>query len=185
MSYSTSPITLQRIIREYAPLLQGSSCIWQRPQGLSDEASVRWSGRWSYKLREGLYVAKLYPAEFPELAQIADSVRITTTPQSVEMVLLSRPQVVAETRNVPKHVAPEQVKYIVNFRGIVEHLADHLAKGNTGKLYFANTHLSATDVKALAVSAQSAGWMVLQSRDGALTLAPDDPAVPLEARIQP
>lgn len=146
---------------------------------------MRWSSRWSYKLREGLHVAKLYPAEFPELSQIADSVKITTTPHTVEMVLLSRPQAVAETRNVPKHVAPEQVKYIVKFRGIVEHLADHLAKGNTGKLYFAHTELSDSDVKALAASAQSAGWMVLQSRDGALTLAPDDPAVPLEARVQP
>lgn len=180
MSYSTSPLTLNRILREYAPLLQGKACIWHRPLGADPN---RWAHRWAYKLREGLTIAKLYPEQFRELAQLADDVKIVTTAVTVEMYLSLRPAVEVEVREITQRIAPEVAHSQTTFEDVLHMWQERRRSGV--KLYVEKHSLTEAEQQRLAHTLRLDGWMVLRSRDGALTLAPDDAAVPLEARVQP
>lgn len=67
MAYSDSPETLRKILPLLQPLAEGKSWRWSAP----DNARML-----AYKLREGLYIARTHPTEFPELAQAAGQFRI-------------------------------------------------------------------------------------------------------------
>jgi hypothetical protein len=60
MGYSESRATLERIKGDLQPIADGKACQWQ-----VKDISAR---AYAYKLREGLYIASLYPGEYPELA---------------------------------------------------------------------------------------------------------------------
>lgn len=67
--YSTNPETLRKILPLFEGLAEGDmTAAWEVEPGTTDY--------WSQKLREGLYIARLYPEEFPLLARVASRVRI-------------------------------------------------------------------------------------------------------------
>jgi hypothetical protein len=68
VGYSTSPKTLDRIREHLKPLEEGRSCSWT----ISDGAA----GKFAYKVREALHIARLHSADFPALARAAETFRI-------------------------------------------------------------------------------------------------------------
>jgi hypothetical protein len=61
MGYSESKSTLERIKADLQPIAEGRACQWTVAGDITAKA-------YAYKLREGLYIASLYPADYPELA---------------------------------------------------------------------------------------------------------------------
>ena len=67
--YSKDPTTLHKILHLFEGLAEGDmTAAWQVEPGTTDY--------WAQKLREGLYIARLYPEQFPALARVAARVRI-------------------------------------------------------------------------------------------------------------
>jgi hypothetical protein len=71
MAYSESEKTLEKIRPQLARLEAGNACIWTGLKGISGG-----SRRFAYKLREGLFIAKLYKDKYPDLAKAADNFKI-------------------------------------------------------------------------------------------------------------
>lgn len=67
MAYSISPKTLERIRPLLKPLEEGTSWRWTAPGAARLLA---------YKLREGLYIARLYREQYPDLARASENFRI-------------------------------------------------------------------------------------------------------------
>lgn len=181
MGYSTSLITLERIAPQFSVLLEKGSCIWEKPDG----AGRSWASHWSYKLREGLYLAGLYPDQVPALAAVAHSVRIITQPTKVvaitlevqgELPLAKAGPALAQARGSTE-ADNEQVRTLED---ILELFTTRTSSG----IYRVLRHnLSEFELATLSHTLSEQGWMLLKDRTGALTLAPDDPAVPVEAKV--
>lgn len=62
MAYSESKKTLDKIRPDLAQLEAGNACTWK----LDGTISAR---RYAYKVREALYIAALYPTDYPQLAK--------------------------------------------------------------------------------------------------------------------
>lgn len=61
MGYSESKATLEKIKADLQPIAEGRACQWTVDGSITVRA-------YAYKLREGLFIASLYPADYPELA---------------------------------------------------------------------------------------------------------------------
>lgn len=68
MGYSRSKVTLEKIRPFLSDLEQGLSCSWEVPAGQE--------GQWAYKVREALYIARLYENDYPDLARVAERFKV-------------------------------------------------------------------------------------------------------------
>lgn len=75
MGYSTNPRTLDQIRPLLDNLEKGLSCTW--------EVSAGSENKWAYKVREALYIARLYKDRYPALAQAADAFKIEIAQRGV------------------------------------------------------------------------------------------------------
>ena len=180
MAYSKSPFTLKKIEAQLEPLTRGQTCVYRRPES----ASPNWASLWSYKIREGLSIAKLYPEKFPALTKIASSVEVRVlSSQEVEAsVTISVAPALFEITKTQLQTWPSITAPITSIEQIKADWTGH------GSLHYPATSLGYNDIIALAQwsNAQSPLLMVLYSaRTTSLTLAIDDPAVPAEAKVQP
>lgn len=178
MAYSRSPYTLRRIEVQLEPLTRGETCIYTKPEG----ASANWASQWSYKIREGLSIARALPDRFPSLAKVA---------ANVEVRVLSSQEVEARV-NVRVPALP-----VIGGGNILHNYTtspmDNLEQVKVewegqGTAHYALTAFSQEEIRNLAAwgRAQEPPLMVLYSpRTTALTLAIDDPSVPEEAKVRP
>lgn len=68
MGYSRSPKTLEAIRPLLDDLERGLACVWEVAPGEEH--------KWAYKVREALYIARLFPDRYPALAQAADAFKV-------------------------------------------------------------------------------------------------------------
>jgi hypothetical protein len=71
MAYSESKKTLDKIRPQLQKLEIGEECVWTGLKGIAGG-----SQRFAYKLREGLYIARQHPSDYPDLARAAENFRI-------------------------------------------------------------------------------------------------------------
>lgn len=83
MAYSTSRKTLDKQLPNLQYLEAGKACVWRNLVG-----KAPW---FSYKIREALYIAKLYPESYPNLAKAADAFRIEVVDANTVQAVLSAP----------------------------------------------------------------------------------------------
>jgi hypothetical protein len=76
MPYSANPSVLNNRLDLMAPLLGGGTRAWQLS---GDRTELR---RTADKIREGLFIASLYPHLYPELAQAAELYSIVMVPEA-------------------------------------------------------------------------------------------------------
>lgn len=69
MGYSKSRTTLLKMLPKLEPLERGEPCTWRVDSMSAD--------KFAYKVREALYIARLYANEFPELAEAAQRYRVS------------------------------------------------------------------------------------------------------------
>lgn len=77
--YSKNPSTAQRLLPLLSSIEAGELCTWETEHGQSDYLA--------YKIREALYIARLYRdwSQFSQLAKMSERIRIVTTgPSTVE-----------------------------------------------------------------------------------------------------
>lgn len=185
MGYSTSPFTLDRIAPEFALLIVARACVWKRPK----DAKHDWASKLAYKLREGLYLAGVFEDRHPSLSAIADHVKVTTTRDMVVAVVMEHqaeiefaPQ--AEPLNAPALAEPGDFKHLT-YEAVWGLVQQRIKDGYAMKLHIPGHSLTAYEINALAANLLVKGWMLLADRSGALTMAPDDPDVPAEAKVRP
>lgn len=181
MGYSESPITLDRIAPQFNVLISSHASSWACPPN----GGRRWAGQWAYKLREGLHLAQLFPERYPELTRIAASTRIITRPNQVLAIVL---EAQGELEMAPSHVsAPEAALATVSeqHHTLASITAFYRSISSAGIYRVQNHSLSPDELNQFALILFADGWMLLKDRSGSLTFAPDDPAVPAEAKVTP
>ncbi len=183
MAYSTSPFTLMKMETQLYPLSQGKTVRWARP--LNEK--IGWASAWAYKVREAFYIARLYPDRFPALAKIADKVKVSVLEGGgveARVEIAVHPAPVAVVTAVAPTIAQVEDAPVADMNTIMSAIEREEELGAT--VHFPRTSVSAEELKVIAGQAQANKQMVLYSaRTTGLTIAPDDPEVPAEARVQP
>jgi hypothetical protein len=170
MGYSTSRQTLIKMLPELEFLSTGKSCVWTTEPNESH--------RVAYKIREALYIARLYASEFPELARAARDFRITvTSSREVQAV-----RVGAHTINSVKELFSESVPVIDLKQLKVEEataasLIDSWLANPEGKHYFPQAGLSGEELRKLYAWSQSQGLVFFVATDGSVTLQVTEPSL--------
>ena len=93
MGYSKSKKTLEKIRPQLAQLELGLNASWRTQEGGADF--------FAYKVREALFIAKLYREEYLELAKMADTTRVVVvSPSLVETkAAVGTPEAVIQSGN--------------------------------------------------------------------------------------
>lgn len=161
MGYSRSPHTLRKIEAELAPLTAGKPHAWR--------VADRRPDKWAYKVHEGLYIASLYPEEFPALAAVRDSYEIVIVGRDV---VEARPRSTAGASSSAASVGPPAVLYCRSLTDIVDYW---LKQQPSAPVCFPNAHLTPGDEEALTAfcSSRTPPWTAAVAPDG-VTLSPRD-----------
>lgn len=91
MAYSRNAVTLRKNLKLVEPLLSRKDFAWH---GVANPHAF------AYKIRECLYVAMLYPDEFPQLAEAAEHYRVMTASNSVVAMYLKKAEPVSQVLDV-------------------------------------------------------------------------------------
>lgn len=188
MAYSKSISTL-RGMQPYLKLLtEFTPCEWQRTAPDAD--------KWAYKLREALFIARreaVLRKDDEEIQALANAALMFTiqviNPHLVRAVLADVSEIQAEptpTRQALDAGPDHRVSKIQS----VQDLKDVWlrAQPTNDKLHFPDARLSDDELSEAAGWAASLTppWMLLRPKGtNSLTLAPDDPRVPAEAKVRP
>lgn len=172
MGYSRNPATLLKLRPILTELEAGRTCHWRTD---SDPF------RLAYKIREALYIAKLYPARFPALAAAADHFTLRVVDKSVEAIPKSYAQPLDGQMMIGEKDQPstEPVVFSRFFEGnggqtamsIIQ--AWHEAQPSQGALHWPNAHLTKDELIKLYNWTQEIHWLMFEA-DGGLTLKPWD-----------
>lgn len=184
MGYSRSPDTLRKIEAALQPLALGEPCVWT-----TDTPAT-----WAYQVREALFIARLHPDQFPALAMasatfiigVQDSrhVYAKRIPPSREAQVV--PAVGAMQQQRREEAGSKTLAQAFGFPDIVQFWID--CQPTNEPIRILDAPLSDGELEELAswAAALPRPLMVLRPKGTtSLTIAPSDPQVPAEARIQP
>lgn len=167
MGYSTNKQTLISMLPELELLKQGKQCIW----------TVENSKHFAYKVREALYIARLYQKEFPELAIAADMFRIEVLSDSQVQARLAKGTTAARVKAVGGVVntGMEEAGPSKRMAGpqtattIIQTWLD--SQPSNDKFFFPEAKLSREELLKLHSWAVKQGWLFfVDSWTGGLTL---------------
>lgn len=168
MAYSSSPLTVERMLPYLEPLVEGRETFFRTEPGRS-----RWL---AYKLREALAVAREHPERFPELARLDFRFEVDS---SREVRAVPRDQTSIEVLSAPRPSAARMNTLSV---GSAQDVIDHweaLSEAARTKVYMPNADLSPNELHRLWQWASEAGVIFFENA-GALTLMPlDEELAPL------
>jgi hypothetical protein len=168
MGYSTSKETLMQRLPDLQLLIQGKGCIWTvEPHDRAD--------KFAYKIREALYIASLYPDEFPELVSARENFVI-------EVVSVREVQARKSKGKAPASVRPfsgyntglEDIG--LPKRVIGAHTADTIIQSwldtqpSNDRYFFPEANLPAEELLKLHEWAETKKLLFFVASDGALTL---------------
>lgn len=173
MAYSRSKYTLEKRLHLYSDLLLGKAAWWETANPV----------RLAAHIREGLYIAQLYAAEYPKIAAIAAHVKVSlvgarTVEARIDIPLLSE----------KLEIARESFAKLETIKDTPYTLAEILEAMEypVNRMTFMQTTLTPTELHQLAGAMAAEGRMVLYvGRTSMLTIALDDPDIPAEAKVQP
>lgn len=167
MGYSTNKQTLIAMLPELELLKQGKSCIW----------TVDDSRKYAYKIREALYIARLYKKEFPELAIAADMFRIEVLSDTQVQARIAKGTTAAKVQAVGGVVntGMEEAGPSKRMSGpqtastIIQTWLD--TQPSNDKYFFPEARLSRDELLKLHSWASAQGWIFfVDSITGGLTL---------------
>lgn len=177
MAYSTSRKTLEAMLPLLEPLKSGP-CEWTTPPELV--------AKLAYKIREAFYIARLYRDEYPEIAQAADTYKLSVSRDGIIRAV----HATVQTARVTQIAAPtRQAASLEHFgsqsvESILRAWRDAQMKGQR-KLHFGEARLSPAELMELfdwcadneCLFFESAGAITLQVHDPDLAdfaWSPDD-----------
>lgn len=188
MAYSKSISTL-RSMQPYLKLIAAyTPCEWNRKAQDAD--------KWAYKLREALYIARHEALTRPDdeeiqcLARAAMMFKIQViNPNLVRAVLADVSEIQEEPTPTVQALTAGPDHRISKIQSLAELQSLWLkAQPSNDKMHFPDARLDDQELAAAAAWAASLTppWMLLRPRGtNALTLAPDDPRVPGDAKVRP
>lgn len=188
MAYSKS-ITTLRTMQPYMGLLASfTPCEWTRTQPDAD--------KWAYKLREALYIARREAPRRPDdeemqnLAKAALLFKIQViNPHFVRAVIADVSEVQEEPTPTVQALTPGPDHRTSKIQSLEDLQSLWLkAQPSNDKMHFPDARLTDEELNLAAAWAASLTppWMLLRPRGtNALTLAPDDPRIPADAKVRP
>jgi hypothetical protein len=188
MGYAKSSATMRRMFPALQPLAEGKPCEWDRPSGDADV--------WAYKLREALFISRKEWARRPldmELKAFAQASLMFTiqviSPTLVRAVFANPSEIQMEPRPTEQALTPGPAHRISQLQSVEDlQAAWKSAMPSNDPLHFPDMQLSDQDLALAAAWAASLtpAWMILRRKGtNAITLAPDNPNVPAEAKVHP
>jgi hypothetical protein len=167
MGYSTSKQTLNQMLPDLTLLAEGKGCIWK--------VDPNEAHKYAYKIREALYIASLYPDEYPELVRARDEFVIEITSSREVQARKARGKSTASVRPF------EGVNTGLEEGGIAKRLVGaHTAASiiqawtevqpNNDRFFFPEAELLDDDLVVLHRWAETKKLIFFVSQDGGLTL---------------
>lgn len=170
MAYSESTKTLEKIRPLLSDLEKGLGTKWTLVNGMS-------ARDFAYKVREALYIATLYPSQYPELAKAHGLFRIEKVDKStVQAVFKNRTLDMGAISAVTVHGLETAEHGPVTLAG--EQTAAsvigawHAAQPSNTPMHFPQANLERGELLKLYTWAakRTPRWLVMVANDGALTL---------------
>jgi hypothetical protein len=166
MGYSTSRQTLERMRSSLNVLASGKPCSWQTEPNESHKVA--------YKIREALYIARLYPDEYPDLARAARDFRISVV-SSREVIaerignhsLATVKELVFGTDKPSLDLTQQKVELPE-----AANIVSAWMKKPDGKHYFPQVNLSPEELLKLYNWSQAYDLIFFVAGDGSITLQP-------------
>lgn len=192
MGYSKSIASVLNMEASLQMLAQQKPCSWDVPEGVTDE---RAADRLAYKIRQALRIAYRHKTRFPDLAEAYLRFEIQVVGDTLVQAVVkpSKNTSGAIEAGAPiRHgmelagSAPMVLAMVSSPEEVVK--VWHNAQPTNDRIHFPEALLNDAQLKELAAWAASLtpSWMLLRPKGtNALTLAPDDPRVPAEAKVKP
>jgi hypothetical protein len=167
MGYSTSRQTLNQMLSDLELLAEGKGCIWR--------VDPNEAHKFAYKVREALYIASLYPDEYPVLASARDEFVIEITSSREVQARKARGKSTASVRPF------EGVNTGLEEGGLIKrligaHTAESIIQSwtevqpNNDRFFFPEANLPEDDLIRLHQWAETKKLIFFVSQDGGLTL---------------
>lgn len=181
--YSIALRTADAALHDLDRILTAPQVFWYAPAG----APPTWSRAFAMRLRNAMHAAHYNASHHAHLARYAELfdttvVKVVDT-RTVVAIAAGRSAVEAETAtSEDEHTAPAPVIATPYERTLA---AFYAKKHTNAYVRIAFCELTSTELGELAFELGKHQWMVMLAFDGALTLAPDDPLVPPDAKVAP
>lgn len=165
MGYSKNRDVLEQIKEDLLKLKEGQACVFSTGTGQGD--------RLAYKIREAIYVARMFPEEYAEIANRSSSFKVSLlndhevrVTRLTKMTIESRP---AATVEMGDNVSPPAVEQVAGMQ-TAESIMQRWSLSAGEMIYFPEANLSREHLMDLWDWCQENSLMFFVSDNGGLTM---------------